>query len=125
MFVNLSSGDSVLTEMVQKEIPKNLKANLKTNVKQECIPVGCLPSATVAVCFRGGLHTPLGPGTPLEQASPPEQAPSPWEQTLPAARHAGISSAMHAGIAHPPAVRHAGIPYAMHAGIALPCEQSD
>ena len=23
------------------------------NVKQECIPVGCLPSATVTVCCRG------------------------------------------------------------------------
>ena len=42
----------------------------------------------------------------------------PWR---PAARHAGIPPAMHAGI-HPPrpAARHAGIPPAIHAGIHPP-----
>ena len=36
-------------------------------LKQECIPVGCIPPAAVAV--RGGLH----------QAAPWKQTP--WEQT--------------------------------------------
>ena len=31
----------------------------KTN-KQECIPVGCVPSAAVAVCFGGGVYSPYG-----------------------------------------------------------------
>ena len=69
---------------------------------QECIPVGCVPSATVAVCFQGGSppprsrpphsrhplsQVPPGPGTPSgtrhppwDQAPPQDQAP-PWEQT--------------------------------------------
>ena len=57
--------------------------------KQDCIPVGCVPSVTVAVCFRGGLHTP-----PLEQA-PPHPPPvadplwrrHPLEQAYPWTRH--------------------------------------
>ena len=40
----------------------------KKYLKQECIPVGCVPPAAVAV--RGGLH----------QAPPRDQAPSPCEQ---------------------------------------------
>ena len=50
--------------------------------------------------------------------------PPPWR---PAARHAGIPPAMHAGIHTPPwrpAARHAGITPAMHAGIHPPCEQN-
>ena len=104
--------------------------------KQECIPVGCVPSATVAICFGGGSphpphppragtsqeqtpqsrHIPPPEQAPLEQAPPPGADPS----CPPVARHAGIPPAMHAGIAHPPAARHAGIPPAMHAGIAPP-----
>ena len=32
-----------------------------SQVKQECIPVGCVPSATVAVCW-GGVPDPGGGG---------------------------------------------------------------
>ena len=45
---------------------------MEKNCQQECIPVGCVPSATVAVCWPGECvpppHTPeqapLGAGTP-------------------------------------------------------------
>ena len=73
--------------------------NNRSNNVQECIPVGCVPSATVAVCFGGEsphTHPPergTTPGSrlPLEQAhphwsrhppgsrAPPEQAP-PWSR---------------------------------------------
>ena len=84
-------------------------SSLQTFIQQECIPVGCVPSATVAVCFQGGPHTPL-----LEQAPPLEQTPPqsrhPLEQAPPWSRPPPG--------ADPPAARHAGIPLAMHAGIA-------
>ena len=70
-------------------------SSLQTFIQQECIPVGCVPSATVAVCFQGGPHTPL-----LEQP-PPWSRPPPPGADPPAARHAGIPPAMHAGIAPP------------------------
>ena len=54
---------------------------------QECIPVGCIPPTAVAIL--GGLH----------ETPPQEQTP---------------------GSRHPPAARHAGLPPAMHAGIAPP-----
>ena len=120
----------------------------KSFVKQECIPVGCVPSAAVAIspggCGSASVHAgipalldqapswtryPPGPGTPGSRP--------PWR---PVARHAGIPPAMHAGIAHPPrpgtplrsgtplgadppprpVARHAGIPPEMHGGIAHP-----
>ena len=43
-------------------------------LQQECIPVGCVLSVTVAVCFTGGLHI-----------HPPEQAP-PWSWHRPGRR---------------------------------------
>ena len=60
-------------------------------ILQECIPVGCILSATVAICFRDGevsTQTPLPEAgtSPPPQQDPPEQHPS---------------SAMHAGIVHP------------------------
>ena len=63
------------------------------NNKQECIPVGCVPPAAVAVL--GGLHqaNPLPPG---------EQAPLPRDQTPsppPRSRHPS-------GTRHPPRSRH-------------------
>ena len=65
----------------------NCNSFCKSILEQECIPVGCVPSATVAVCFREpGLH------------NPPEQAPP----LPPAARHAGIPPAR---IAHHPVDR--------------------
>ena len=58
--------------------------------KQECIPVGCVPSAAVAVSPGGGLPQcmlgyqpppgpgiPLGPGTPGYQAPPQTRHPPP------------------------------------------------
>ena len=56
----------------------------------------------------GGLHQ-SPPGADPPGADPQTRYP-------PAARHAGIPPAVHAGIA-PPAARHARIPPAMHAGI--------
>ena len=58
--------------------------------RQDCIPVGCVPSVTVAVCFGGGGS----PHTPLEQA-PPHHPPvadplwrrHPLEQAPPGTRH--------------------------------------
>ena len=66
-----------------------VKPKKKQPENQECIPVGCVPSAAVAVSPRGGLpqcmlgyqppprtrhppqeQTPLGPGTPQNQAHP-------------------------------------------------------
>ena len=45
--------------------------------KQDCIPVGCVPSVTVAVCFRGGsAHTSPRPGTPLGPGTPQSRPPS-------------------------------------------------
>ena len=69
------------------------------------------------------LNFPLGCGPGPD---PPPLPPWVWAwrpPRRPAARHAGIPSAMHAGIEPPPqrpAARHAGIPPAMHAGIAPP-----
>ena len=61
---------------------------------QECIPVGCVPSAAVAVCWRGvsasvhaGIHTlPLGPGHPRAWAWIPP-TPWAWTWTPPLGRH--------------------------------------
>ena len=48
-------------------------SSLQTSIQEECIPVGCVPSATVAVCFQeGSTHPPL-----LEQAPLLEQVPPP------------------------------------------------
>ena len=88
---------------------------------QECIPVGCVPPAAVAV--GGGLpqcmlgYTPLvvgletSPGWGLETPSGQTPKLPPWVWAWKPARHAGIP---------PPAARHAGIPPAMHAGIQPP-----
>ena len=104
-----------------------LKLHDAVQLKQECIPVGCVPSAAVAVSPGGGGACPdqarpgpgtlPGPGTPWTRhplpgttspgADPPAAGIPPtrhplWEQTPPVARHAGIPPAMHAGIARPP-----------------------
>ena len=62
---------------------------------QECIPVGCVPPAAVAV--RGGLHQ----APPREYTAYPPCCKASWDSTPPAARHAGIPPAMHAGIPAP------------------------
>ena len=96
--------------------------------QQECIPVGCVPSTTVAVCFGGVSSTPppprsrhppgarppeqapRGPGTPPDQAPPLETCCKAcwdttcnacWDSTPLAARHAGIPPARHARIPPP------------------------
>ena len=52
-------------------------------IKQECIPVGCVPSAVVAVSpGRGGVW----PQCMLGYQPPPDQTPPP-EQTPPRTRH--------------------------------------
>ena len=48
---------------------------LKIINKEECIPVGCVPPAAVAVREGGSPPgTPPGPGTPQDQAAPPDLA---------------------------------------------------
>ena len=64
---------------------------LKT-ILQECIPVGCIPPAAVAVLM--GLH----------QAPPREQAPPSNEQTSPGSRHPPQSRHLP-GTRHPPVDR--------------------
>ena len=50
--------------------------------KEECIPVGCVPSATVAVCFRGVSLQPPGADPPPPRSRPPRAEPH-WEQNTP------------------------------------------
>ena len=97
---------------------------MRSILKQECIPVGCVPPAAVAV--TGGVSTPPGAETPLlEQVPPPGCGPGdpprpdppqlpPWVWAWKPARHAGIPPPWR------PAARYAGIPPAMYAGIAPP-----
>ena len=68
---------------------------------QECIPIGCVPSATVAVCFRGGgFSTPPSkplpgadpPGAGTQQQTPQEQTPCPLEQAPPGSRPPGAGT---------------------------------
>ena len=83
-------------------------------IKQECIPVGCVLPAAVAV--QGGLHqVPPRPSTPQDQTPSPTRNPppgtrlpqnqaspktrSPWDQTPPPTRHPS-------GTRHPPVDRH-------------------
>ena len=52
-----------------------MKLSIEFSKKQECIPVGCVPPAAVAV--RGGCPpgTPLGAGTPQDQTPPGPDTP--------------------------------------------------
>ena len=52
--------------------PLELHDYLKNLVEQECIPVGCVPPAAVAV--MGSLHPPWN-RHPFQSRHPPEQAP--------------------------------------------------
>ena len=51
--------------------------------EQECIPVGCVSSATVAVCFRGGLHTPPPGADPCCKACWDTTWKACWDSTPP------------------------------------------
>ena len=91
----------------------------QTTSGQECIPVGCVPPAAVAICWGvwpGALprvwawRPPrFGPGDPPSQGQTPQLFP--WVWAWRPARHAVIPT--------PPwrPARHAGIPPAIHAGI--------
>ena len=63
-----------MKRMTWKKIINNLvfAVNIKANrlYSQECIPVGCVPSATVAVCFRG-VSTPRQSIPPHSRHPPP------------------------------------------------------
>ena len=57
--------------------------------KQECISVGCVPSTTVTVCWRGGLHhspgsrhPPRAGTNPMGAGTPPCQIPLNFPQWL-------------------------------------------
>ena len=59
------------------------------SIEQECIPVGCVPSAAVAVSGGGSPHPPGTGSPPWEQAplppgagTPPRAVPPPWTETL-------------------------------------------
>ena len=57
----------------------------ETFYRQECIPVGCVLPAAVAIW--GALHqAPPGPGTPQDQ-TPQDQASPLWDQAPPRTRH--------------------------------------
>ena len=86
-------------------------------IKQEYIPVECVPPAAVAVGegVSSWLHAGIPLGMGLENP-PPGQTPQlpPWVWAWRPTRHAGIPPPRR------PAARHAGIPPAAHAGIPPP-----
>ena len=61
---------------MREKYEKKLCTSVK-QVKQECIPVGCLPPVAVAV--PGGLHQPPPPWAD----QPPGRSTSPWEEVPP------------------------------------------
>ena len=104
-FNNADSGNpSVFIGGVQF---RNIKEILRsgTTLQQECIPIGCVPPAAVAVGVSASVHAGIPPSVCLE---------TPWMWAWRPARHAGIPPPWK------PAARHAGIPPAMHAGIPPP-----
>ena len=107
---------SLCADRIQWESVSYLSLCSSHNSTQECIPVGCVPSATVAVCWPGGgspPHTHPGAGTP-----PPGAGTHPGDLLQ------GMLGYHLQGMLgyHPrrPAARHAGIPPARHAGIPPP-----
>ena len=104
--------------------------------KQECIPVGCLPTAAVAVCWGGVClsacwDTPQvwawRPPSPMcGPGDPPGQTPQlpPWVWGWRPTRNTGIPTHPLPPTPPRPACL-AGIPPAMHAGIPpTPCVQN-
>ena len=73
---------------MREKYEKKLCTSVK-QVKQECIPVGCLPPVAVAV--PGGLHQ-----APHEQTNPLEEAPPPGRKYPPPRRKHPL------GRKHPP-----------------------
>ena len=59
-------------------------SSLQTFIQQECIPVGCVPSETVAVCFQG-VHTPPSWSRHPPWSRPPPRAGTPWSRHPPGA----------------------------------------
>ena len=91
------------------ELTHSTHASTVAQNKQECIPVGCVPPAAVAICGEGsasvhaGMHpTGCGPGDPprcgpgeppgVGLETPPGQTPQtpPWVWAWKPARHAGM-----------------------------------
>ena len=92
----------------------------QNSTRQECIPVGCVPPAAVAIhgggclpqCMLGYTHTPqvwawrpppMGVGLETPRGCGPGDTPMGVDLETPQipARHAGIPPAMHAGIPPP------------------------
>ena len=141
-----SSGIVELRSVCPVKLLHNLNSEFDNTsedkkTKQECIPVGCIPPAAVAVTGgEGPTHSPLEQ-TPWNRHPPPQSrhplARSPSTSPLavgldqiPLNFPLGCGPGNLQGMLeyHPPprrpAARHARIPPAMHAGIAPPCEQN-
>ena len=111
------------------------------NFKQECIPVGCLPPAAVAVgggwevCLSACWDTPPGVGLETPPGVGLENTPWVWAWRTPLARPLklplgcgpGNLQGMLGYTCPPPPrpARHAGISPARHAGIPPPRGQTD
>ena len=59
--LNMSGQNCLLRKT--KTFPIFMHFFLTNIVKQECIPVGCIPPAAVAVCW-GGVHAGIPPASP-------------------------------------------------------------
>ena len=99
-FENLSSKQLPIS-------PSNCHTKACQMIAIECIPVGCVPPAAVAI--RGGLHQvpplrtrpPPGPGTTPGTRKPPLlQGRHPWDQAPPWSRHPSWDQAPQSR--HPP-----------------------
>ena len=115
-------------------------------MKQECIPVGCVPPATVAICWgvSASVHAKCGPGDPQAWAwrppwvwagdPTPGQTPQlppwvwawrpPWTDPSSSPMGVGLETCKACWYTTPwrPA-RHAGILPARHAGIPPPANR--
>ena len=85
-------------------------------LKQDCIPVGCVPPTAVAIRGVSTGH-PLGAGTPPDQAPPLDQAPPGPGIPRPGTPGAGTPPTRHPLDQVPPQTRHhpgAGTPQTKH-----------
>ena len=86
-FIHYIHSDHVisLSTLVQFN-PNNLAHILVRLFKQECIPLGCVPSKAVAVYPRGSVSVhagiPTSPPPPWDHAPLPPGPCTPWDQTL-------------------------------------------
>ena len=61
--------------------------NFNKSEQQECIPVGCIPPAAVAVLGGYSLHQAHPPGPGIPPGIPPWEQTPPWDQAPPGSRH--------------------------------------